>query len=283
MVGGNAGTPNHSAQTIYPFLRIFSLGYMKGIQIVHQALSLLVLNFLCKPVDPVQSGCHFRSVPFPLLPSMSEKREGMCFWKVIQGVFQGCRACSAALRCPWAISSHSASSPPPPTPPPQGPSQHSWALSEMAVKCTVKRRDGQAPLNGKKEAHQLDSVVQFAGLFISDHQRVCLLYGRWVSNRDKPGPRLLKMAGGQRWISREFSSLGHVPALLLSNLKLPFHPSTRFPVPSLFSLHRENGTLILTLLKIRNLCICLLGSGCFFFLKTSINSFWWCNFHNAIL
>lgn len=36
--------------------------------------------------------------------------------------------------------------------PSQWPPQHSWALSETAVKCTVERRDGEMPLNGKQEA-----------------------------------------------------------------------------------------------------------------------------------
>lgn len=80
----------------------------------------------------------------------------------------------------------------------QWPSQHSWALSEMAVKCTVKRRDGETPLNSKEEAHQPESAVQLVGLFINDHQRVCHLYSQGISNKDKLSPRLLKMAGGQR-------------------------------------------------------------------------------------
>lgn len=71
--------------------------------------------------------------------------------------------------------------------PPQWPSQQSWALSEMAVKCTVKRRDGKILLNGKGEAHQPDSAVRVVGLFINDQQRVCHLYRYGVDDKDKRG------------------------------------------------------------------------------------------------
>lgn len=55
---------------------------------------------------------------------------------------------------------------------------HSWTPSETAVKCTVKRRAGETPLNGKEDAHQPDSAVQLVGLFIKDHYRVCHLYSQ---------------------------------------------------------------------------------------------------------
>ena len=49
--------------------------------------------------------------------------------------------------------------------PPQWPSLHSWALSEMAVKCTVKIRDGKLRLMAKTKLTQ--QTAQFSLLVIS--------------------------------------------------------------------------------------------------------------------
>lgn len=171
---------------------------------------------------------------------MPEKSEGMHFRKAIRWVFEGCHACPAALRRPWAA----AIAPHPCSP---WPSQHSWALSQIAVKCTVKRR---RLLNGKEEAHQPDNTVQFVGLFIRNHQCVCHLHSQGVSSKDKPGPRLLNMAGGQRWLSRrstDGSSRGHVRALLPCNLKAPFPLPTSLHAKSfLFKLSQWNFPINLT-------------------------------------
>ena len=61
-------------------------------------------------------------------------------------------------------------------------------------------------------------------------------------------------------------------------LKLPFRPPiSLMPGPS--PLNCAHVMFILTLLKIWNVCICLLSRD---FFKPSINSFWWWNFHNGI-
>lgn len=227
---------------------------MKGLQIVHQALSLLVRNFLCESVQPCPVWLSFQisailSVPFHVREKgrnvLLESNAGSIL--TLQGLLS-CSQMSLSYKQSRCIS--------PPTPPsPQWPSQHSWALSEMAVKCTVKRRDGQTPLNGKEDTHQLDSVVQSAGLFISDHQRVCLLYGHWVSKR-QAWPEI---AENGWWAKMNIQGVRHTSApvgiCLLSCcpiLKLPFHSSICFPC--------AKETLILNLFKIGNVCNCLLGS-----------------------
>lgn len=121
MVGGNAGTPNHSFKSIYPLLRMFSLGYMKGLQIVHQALSLLVRNFLCKSVHPCPVWLSFQITAIPSAPfHVREKGRNVLLESNSGSVsrLQGLLSCSQ-----MSLSYKQSRCISPPTPPPH-PSGH---------------------------------------------------------------------------------------------------------------------------------------------------------------
>lgn len=164
------------------------------------------LHFLCKLVHPCPVCLSVQITTIPSAPfrvrgkwsNVLLESNSMSVWRP-----WGLLSCSQDVPELQAIALH----PSPYPSPPKWPSQHSWVLSEMAVKCTVKRRDGEMPLNGNEEAHQPDSTVQCVGLFINAHQCVCHLHSQGVNNKDKHGLWLLQIASGQRWISRQFSRL----------------------------------------------------------------------------
>lgn len=116
--------------------------------------------------------------------------------------------------------------------PPQWSSQHSLALSEVAVKCTVKRRDGELHLVAKMKLTQ--QTAQFSLSVISSMitSMSATFTDKEFSNKGKSGPGLLKWLVGKDdypGSSMDFSSLRHMHALLLSSFKASFS-STSFPV-----------------------------------------------------
>ena len=116
--------------------------------------------------------------------------------------------------------------------PPQWSSQHSWALSEVAVKCTVKRRDRVLHLMAKMKLTQ--QTAQFSLSVISSMitSVSAAFTDKEFSNKGKPGPGLLKCLVGKdeySGSSMDFSSLRHMHALLLSSFKASFS-STSSPV-----------------------------------------------------
>ena len=116
--------------------------------------------------------------------------------------------------------------------PSQWSAQHSWALSEVAVRCTVKRRDGELHLMAKMKLTR--QTAQFSLSVISSMitSVSAAFTDKEFSNKGKPGPGLLKCLVGKDEYpgsSMDFSSLRHMHALLLSSFKASFS-STPSPV-----------------------------------------------------
>lgn len=154
---------------------------------------------------------------------MSENGEEMCFWKAIRWVFEGCGACSAALRHPWAAGNSIT------YPAVAISAQLGSFRNGCEMYCENKGRE--TPLNGKDKAHPADSPVQLVGHFINDHQRVCHIYSQELATKTSLTRDCWKWLVGKDEYpgsSTDFRSLGHMHALLLSNFKAPFSP-TPFP------------------------------------------------------